>query len=314
VSESPGHEPCVVVVGGANTDIVGHPFAPLVAHDSNPGFVEWSAGGVGRNIADNLARLGVTTHLVTALGGDFTAQELATECSCVGVALDYVLVVPDLPGSLYVAILDERGEMEVALSDMRALERITPDVLAERREAFERASLVVADANISAESLEWLAHEVSAPILLDPVSTAKAARARGILDRLAALKCNVIEAAEILGVPEPHSRAQIAYIAEKIVDAGVGAAYITAGPLGVHYCSAEETGWWPPPAHEVVNATGAGDAFSAGVAAGMLESMSARGCAAFGSVLAGMTLASARTVSEAVNRTAVREAMEAMGE
>jgi len=313
VSESQGAEPCVVVVGGANTDVVGHPFAPLVAHDSNPGFVEWSAGGVGRNIADNLARLGVTTHLVTAMGGDFTAQELAAECSCVGVALDYVLVVPELPGSLYVAILDERGEMEVALSDMRALERITPDVLAERGEAFERASLVVADANISAESLEWLVQEVAAPVLLDPVSTAKAARAQGILDRLAALKCNTMEAAEILGVPQPHSQAQIAYIAEKLLEEGVSSVYITAGALGVQYCSAEETGWFPRPTDVVVNATGAGDAFSAGVAAGMLEGMGARGCAAFGSALAGMTLASARTVSDAVSRTAVREAMEALG-
>jgi len=304
---------CVVVVGGANTDIVGHPFAPLIAHDSNPGSVRWSPGGVGRNIAENLARLGIDTQLVTAIGGDHNAHELAEYCACAGVGLERVLTVPELPGSTYLAILDENGEMQVALSDMRALDRITPEMLSERRAIFEKAALVVLDANLSVESLEWIAGELSAPLVLDPVSVAKAPRARSIAGRLAALKCNAAEAAELLGIAELHSDAQVVYAAEKLRESGVGRVFITAGSSGVHYASADESGWLPRPINDVVNATGAGDAFSAGVAAAMLEGMSARGCALFGSALAGLTLASERTVSEGVSRSAVAELMEAMG-
>lgn len=223
-----------------------------------------------------------------------------------------MLAVPELPGSLYLAILDEHGEMELALSDMRVLELMTPAAFAERREAFECATLVVLDTNLSAESLEWLAREVDRPILLDPVSVAKASRARPILGRLAALKCNEMEASQLLGMPIPHSDAQVVYIAEKLREAGVGAVYVTAGRRGVHYSADEETGWLAAPVHDVVNATGAGDAFTAGVAAGMLDGMGARACAAFGSALAGLALASELTVSEDVSRAAVARAMEAI--
>ncbi len=311
--ERPRASVYVVVVGGANTDIVGHPFASLVAHDSNPGSVQWSPGGVGRNIAENLARLGIETELVTAIGGDHGARELSEECIWAGVGLAHAIAVPDLPGSTYLAILDENGEMEVALNDMRALERITPEALGERREVFENAALVVVDANLSVESLLWVAEVASAPLVLDPVSVAKAPRARGILPRVAALKCNAAEAAGLLGTPEPVSEAQVAYAAEKLLEAGVQWAFITAGTSGVHYASADERGWLAPPTNDVANATGAGDAFSAGVAASMLEGMGIEECARFGSALAGLALASERTVSEHVSRTAVLEAMEELG-
>jgi pseudouridine kinase len=70
----------VTVVGGANTDIVGHSKAALVAHDSNPGVVSVSSGGVARNIAENLARLRVRTSLVTAFGADTHGRELERAC------------------------------------------------------------------------------------------------------------------------------------------------------------------------------------------------------------------------------------------
>jgi len=89
-----------VVVGGANTDIVGHSYAALVQRDSNPGFVRISAGGVGRNVAENLARLRVSTHLVSAFGGDHNAAALAEQCEAVGIGLEHALHIDSLPGSL----------------------------------------------------------------------------------------------------------------------------------------------------------------------------------------------------------------------
>lgn len=300
----------VVVVGGANTDIVGRSFEPLIGHDSNPGYVRLSSGGVGRNIAENLARLGVEVELVTALGGDNNAAQLADGCRQAGVGLEAAYVARELPGSLYLAILDEGGDMALALNDMRALERLTPAVLAERSATFAGADLVVLDANPHPDSLAWIARAVSAPLLLDPVSAAKAPRALEILDRLAALKCNALEAAALLGSEVPSSHLRIEHASQRLMDLGVGAVYLTAGPDGVHYRDEDESGWLPAPGVEVANATGAGDAFSAGVAAGMLEGFSARRCALLGSALAGLTLASEQTVSDRITWETVRAASE----
>lgn len=66
--------PYAVVCGGVNIDIGAHSFAPLRAKDSNPGKVELSLGGVGRNIAHNMRLLGVPTYLLTAVGGDSRAK------------------------------------------------------------------------------------------------------------------------------------------------------------------------------------------------------------------------------------------------
>jgi len=304
--------PSVVVVGGANTDLVGHSFEPLVDHDSNPGYVRISSGGVGRNIAENLARLGVSVDLVTALGGDHNAEKLAAGCRNAGVRLDASLVAPDLPGSLYLAILDDGGEMALALNDMRPLDRLTPAALAERADVFMHADLVVLDANPHPETLRWIATEVDAPLLLDPVSAAKAPNAREILGSLAALKCNALEAAALLDSEVPTSHLRIENAAERLLALGVGSVYLTAGPDGVHYSDGSQRGWVRAPRVGVANATGAGDAFSAGVALGMLEGLSVKQCALLGTALAGFTLASEHTVSEFVTREAARTAVKEM--
>ena len=66
----------MVIVGGANMDIHGAPNAALRQHDSNPGTVQSSPGGVARNIAENLARLGVDCRLIAAVGNDHHGHHL----------------------------------------------------------------------------------------------------------------------------------------------------------------------------------------------------------------------------------------------
>lgn len=297
------HTRAVVVVGGANVDILGIVHGAVVAHDSNPGHVGESPGGVGRNIAENLARLGVPTQLITALGSGIHGRYLAAECADDGIGTDAALVVDDLPGSRYLAICDSHGNLEIALSDMRALDRLTPSVLAERAGLFAGAALVVADCNLPVASLHWLADNVTAPLLLDPVSVAKAPRATGILERLYALKLNAGEAGALLGRDvDANSDADVQAAATELLARGVGRVFVTLGQRGVH--AADRTGHRrvPAPHAAVVNVTGAGDAFSAGVVYATLADMDLSATAALGSAMAALALESERTVSRAVNR------------
>jgi len=301
----------VTVVGGANTDIVGHSASPLVAFDSNPGEVRLSPGGVGRNIAENLARLGVRTTLLTAFGSDSHGRELERACRAMRIDTAPSLVCGDLAGSVYLAILDDEGEMALALSDMRALERLTPRVLQARRGVLESSSMVVADCNLLTESLEWLAEHVAAPLVLDLVSTTKAHRAISSLGSFSVVKCNGIEAAALLGSAEPQTRPEVESLAKRLVERGVGTAFVTAGRMGSYYRSNAEGGWVDAPAVEIENATGAGDAFTAGVIAGRLAELSLPDSARFGSRLAAITLSSALTVSDQLAAGSLSDALKA---
>ncbi len=296
----------VVVVGGANLDVVGHSFAPLVAEDSNPGFVRRSAGGVGRNIAENLARLGVETSLLTVFGNDVNAREVMDRCTSSGIDLSLSATV-DLPGSLYLAILDDGGDMALALSDMRALERLTPAMLAERAADLAAADLIVIDANLPSESLAWLAEEALAPLVVDAVSTTKAERLGPYLSSFAVLKCNAAEASMLLG--DQADRLDAEEIAERLNGVVRGPVFVTAAAGGVSYADATERGHLPAPHAAVANATGAGDAFTAGLVAAQLAGVTAPHAAAFGSALAALTLASQHTVSERVNPEVLGKAM-----
>ena len=110
--------PYAVVVGGVNMDIGGVSAGPLVPADSNPGAVRMSLGGVGRNIAHNMALLGVDTRLLTAFGDDAHAQRIAASCGELGIDISRALQVPGERTSTYLFIAGERGEMALALSDM----------------------------------------------------------------------------------------------------------------------------------------------------------------------------------------------------
>lgn len=291
----------VVVVGGANTDIVGVPDGVLMARDSNPGHVRTSPGGVGRNIAENLARLGVRTHLITAFGSDLASTELAASCRLAGVDVGVSLVAEELPGARYVAIIDGDRDLAVAVNDMRVLELLTPEALAEPARAglLASATLVVADANLPEATLVWLATHVSAPLAIDTVSAAKAPRIAAVVPYLAAIKASALEAGALLGrTIEGLVDARSA--AEELVVRGPGAAFVSCGPAGSAWADVNGSGTLPAPQVTVASTNGAGDAFAAGVAFGLLAGASAEWAARFGAGVATIALESEETVSPAV--------------
>ena len=99
----------IAVVGGANLDVGGRSFAPLRSRDSNPGVIRSSLGGVGRNIAHNLALLGAEVTLVTALGGDDGARRIRQSCRELGIDLRGARTVPDAGTSAYLFLCAPDG-------------------------------------------------------------------------------------------------------------------------------------------------------------------------------------------------------------
>lgn len=270
-----------------NLDLLGVPDGTLLLRDSNPGRVLTRPGGVGRNIAARLRTLGAEVSLLTALGNDERAQLLESFCRAEGIDLTLSLRT-ELPCPTYLCIHDEKGDMAAAVSDMTAIDRLTPAALSERLPQINRSAACVADANLPADTLAALAKGVYVPLIADPVSTVKAQRLRPILPHLTAIKPNQLEAAALTG----ESRVENA--AEALLRAGVRFAFISLGPEGVYYASREEKGVMPAKKLPPVPLTGAGDALCAGLTLALAQGKSPRECARLGCQAAHDALLAAR--------------------
>ena len=300
--------PYAVVVGGVNMDIGGVSCAPLVRADSNPGVVRVSLGGVGRNIAHNMALLGVDTRLLTAFGDDGHAQRIAASCGELGIDISRALQVPGERTSTYLFIADERGEMELALSDMDIYRHITPAFLASRAQLLQNAQLVVVDANIPADAIQWLAQHVKPPLFADPVSTAKAEKLRPVLGRLHTLKPNRIEAQLLSGV-EITDEASLNRAADKLLETGLRRVFLSLGGDGV--LAADHSGRVRLPClmGDMVNTTGCGDAFMAALAWAYLEGTALEDTAQAGLAAASIAMESGETINDAMSAQALTARM-----
>ena len=297
-----------VVVGGVNVDIGGRSFAPLVAQDSNPGSVRLSLGGVGRNIAHNLALLGTDVHLLTAYGDDLHGERVAASCSELGIDLSHALRIAGGTTSTYLYLTDHRGEMALAVSDMEICKKITPSYLSSQLPLLQNAQVVVADANLSAESLEFLAENCAAPLFVDPVSTAKAQKLRPILGKIHTLKPNRLEAELLSGVPI-RSEQDLERAADVLTEMGLHRMFISLGSQGVYAAMGSERLRLPNLPGQMVNTTGCGDAFMAALVWAYLEGMDLKSTALAGLAAGAIAMESGETINPALSAPALQKRM-----
>ncbi len=300
----------ITVVGGVNIDVGGRSFSALTAGDSNPGVVCSSLGGVGRNIAHNLALLGANVKLVTALGGDDGARRIRESCRALGIDLRCALTVPDAATGSYLFLCGPDGDMAMAISDMEIHEHMTPDRLADLLPVLNGASLVVLDANLPSSALDFLSERCTAPLFADPVSAAKAPRLCGALSRLHTLKPNRIEAAALSGVPITDEQSLLC-AADALLATGLRRVFITLGQDGV--LAAEGTvrlRLSNPPVSRRINASGCGDAFSAALAWAALRGAGLEESARIALAAASVAMESAETVNPRMSEDMIRSRME----
>lgn len=298
-----------VVVGGVNVDIGGRSHKKLVAADSNPGKVSISLGGVGRNIAHNMVLMGVDVKMLTAMGEDVYGNRIAASCTELGIDASRALRVTDCATSTYLYIADETGEMTLALSDMEVCDRITPSYLAANQQVLQNAQVIVADTNIPAESLVYLAENCTAPIFCDPVSTIKAEKLRPILHKIHTLKPNRLEA-ELLSGVSIQNRQDAETAAKALIEKGVQRVFLSMGAEGVYAATAKEQMWHPNLPGQMVNTTGCGDAFMAALVWAYLQNLDLKETALAGLAAASIAMESNDTINPAMSATALKLRME----
>ena len=298
--------PYAVVVGGVNMDIGGRAYAPLVPHDSNPGQVRMSLGGVGRNIAHNLCLLGTEVKLLTAFGDDVSAQKLAASCGELGIDISHALQVPGGATSTYLFISGPEGDMELALSDMDIYRYVTPAFLSARASLLHSAQLIILDTNIPEESIQWLAENARVPLFADPVSTAKAEKLRGVLGKLHTLKPNQIEAELLSGVAITDEDS-LRRCADTLLNTGLRRVFISLGGDGVFAADHNGSCHIPCLPGNMVNTTGCGDAFMAAIAWAYLEGTDLEDTARAGLAASAIAMESEETINPAMSVENLRQ-------
>ncbi len=290
----------VVVIGGSNIDVVARPGVTAVAATSNPGRITVSPGGVGRNIAENLARLGTAVHLVSAVGSDAHGDLVAERTSGAGVGVDHVRRVPAATGA-YVALLDQDGEMVSAVSDMAATAALGEADVAAARDLVVAAGLLVLDGNLPGPVLRsaWeVAAAAGVRVVIDPVSVPKAAAVGRLLAPGRPLFLLSAGSTELLAVRTGAG--------DRLHDLGVDLVWERAGAQGSVLSNGTGSHHLGAPAADVVDVTGAGDAMLAAFCHALLSGADPQEAAAYGHAAAALTVSSSHTVRPDLSDALVR--------
>lgn len=288
-----------LVIGGINADVLGRTLAAPALHTSNPARAGVTPGGVARNIAEHLARLlptGMQAQLLGAVGSDPLGVGVLEATARAGVDVSGVLRLPGQTG-LYLAVLDDAGELHIGLAAMELTDALTPEVTADWRGAVAGAALLVLDANLPADTVLALleaAHAAGVRAVLEPVSAPKAARVWTTVaghPGLFLIKPDRAELAAMTGEAHPDTAART------LLDRGVQHVLLTLGAEGsVLYRSHLPPLHTPAPTTRVQDVTGAGDALVAGLCAGLVRGLSVPEAVRVGHACAAHTVASAQTV------------------
>jgi pseudouridine kinase len=300
-------DPYVCVVGAANVDLAGHSHCAIVAEESNPGHLHVSWGGVGRNIAENLARLELPVHLITILGDDDFGRQLHQHATQCGIGM-HAHIIAGSATPAYLSINDADGELVVAVAAMDLLDQFTAVIIRENAQIIRAAGVCVIDANLDHELIGYLLDEFpEQDFFVDAVSIAKAETLRPWLGCFHAIKLNRAEAGHLSGI-NISGLESLPAAADFFLDKGVRQVFISLGSKGLFYSDAQNCGSLrSQPNANTVSTTGAGDAMLASLAAAHLHHLSLEEAAYQAMAAAALTLQHNAAVNPNITRAALQE-------
>ncbi|OCT88087.1 pseudouridine-metabolizing bifunctional protein C1861.05 [Xenopus laevis] len=330
-----------VVIGGINVD-----FIAKAAHDSmvfggqtNPGQVHQSFGGVGRNLADCLCRLGAKPIFISALGQDEHANSVMRYCSHMD--MGRVARLKGQNTATYCAVISGSGELSLGLGDMDIHQQITENYVSQFADCIRRAKLVCIDGNIPMPTIQYVCelsrlHGVS--VCFEPTDEDKSCKPF-LSDSWTALTFISPNLKELIGInrtlgyPVPQ---EIPRSLDDIIDVAITLSLpllehlrcviVTLGANGVLLCGHSNRGTLllglktkiptgelsavyypaaPIPAKDIINVSGAGDSFMAGLLSGVLTELDTDTCVRMGLLAARLSLRSQGPISPFISATRV---------
>ena len=248
----------VISIGAAFVDELFHVKEEMIVATTVEASVTKTAGGVARNIAHQLALLGVDVQLISVFGNDSDGDWLKQTCTNADVRLDASITKEGLSGK-YTGILNFDGSLFTAFLTNAATNLITPSHLEKNKNLLKTASYLLADANISLDTGEWLlafSNETGIPFILEPVSIPPARKFKGIdLKGLHLITPNEDELPVLCSDKALFTQHQI----QELIEKGVENVWLHHGKLGSAIYNKERSITLHAPEIDIVDCTGAGD-------------------------------------------------------
>lgn len=299
----------VVVIGGAGIDINGFPKTQLVQKTSNPGHVKMSLGGVGRNIGENLARLGVDVKLMSAVGNDLYGDKIISDSQIPQMDMSRVVVSTTYGTSIYLAIQDAQGDMACAISQMDAIEEVNIEYIQKMTKLIENARCIVLDTNLRQDVIAYIAASYKhKPLYLDTVSVAKAIKAKESLGLFKTIKPNRFELEVLTGIQADTEKGLIENYTY-LMESGVKEIFVSLGEDGLFYGDEQGYGFKEAGKADIINANGAGDAFMAGLVYGDFMNLELEAKIQFAMASSIAALSSYETIHPDMSETFVKDIM-----
>jgi pseudouridine kinase len=292
--------PEVVVVGAACLDVKARLRGDTLASTSNAGDVRISVGGCARNIAENLARLGLHTALISVVCRDDFGQTIISQTERAGVNIESMLEICDTHSAAYVALYGAQDQLLLGIDDTEPIGALTPDVIAAHAAMIAAARMVVIDANVplaTTEALLEICRAAGVPVAIDTVAYGPALRYRPLIGSFYMVVPNSVEAQALTGTPIAGVAQGVA-AARQLVAAGVAIAIITMAENGLVYATRDSSGHVPAIRPEIVDPTGAGDALTGAVVYALLNDIPIDEAVRLGVSAATLTLESGETVRQ----------------
>lgn len=305
-------QPSILCVGAANIDRKLQAVDGLEEGTSNSAKTEQSGGGVARNIAENLARLEMSVSLLSAIGEDHEGIWLLDRLKPL-VDTTPSIIIPTCRTGTYTAVLDKKGEMKIALSDMGINDDLDVEIIESRWGYFTSAKMVVLDTNFPSVILTRVIEkckQFNTPLCITTVSTSKIKRLPAQLLGVSFLIANKDEASLLSGV-KLTSEGDYFKACEIILAKGVERVIITRGENGLVFATQDgEAGAIMPPFVHVVDVTGAGDALASGIIYAHHKGMHIEDACKIGIICASVTLTSKETVHPQLNPKKLQHAFQ----
>ncbi|XP_023257205.1 pseudouridine-metabolizing bifunctional protein C1861.05-like isoform X2 [Seriola lalandi dorsalis] len=322
----------IVVIGGINVDFIAKAKAKTMHYgQTNPGSVCQSFGGVGRNIADSLSRLGHRPLFISAIGADSHSDAVLNYCKHMNTS--GVARLEEQSTATYCVVITESGEMSLGMGDMDIHQQITEQYVSQFEEQISSATLVCLDGNIPVSTIDYVcrvAKKHNINVWYEPTDAQKA-RKPFLSDAWKSLSYsspNLVELCTMnktLGIPTPEV---LPSSLEEVLNVAVALSrpllehlhclVVTLGSNGVMVCGEHNAGsvnlqprkqkrrrqlcavHYPAlivTAEETVNVSGAGDSLAGALMAGILQQQDTDSCVQMGLLAARLSLASPHPIA-----------------
>ncbi len=288
-------EDYIVCIGSVIVDITGYASEILTRRDKNPkALVKTSPGGVVRNIGENLGRMGVNVKVLSSLGDDYYSKIILDSCHEAGIDTREIRVVKDGSTALYISINQPNGELELGLTDMSITEYIDENYLKSKKQILERARAIVLSPDIPDKSMDYLHKNFyDVPKFIDVTSVDYAQKVATYSSMFHTIKANELEMEALTGI-KLRDKSDLKKSAEAMLKKGVQHVYISLGNKGAFYMNKSGQMIFDKanPPENIVSATGAGDAFMAGIVYSYLNHFDSEKSIQFAGAASGLALAS----------------------